>query len=86
MPPTGRLLGILSHFDEGKGQDFVIEVLHHLRSRLGYNTSLVIMGEPTRNEGDAPTCGSYIGKWLGWICSAKCISVASGSILPCYTN
>ena len=53
LPPTGRLLGILGRFDEGKGQDFVIEVLHHLRSRLGYNTSLVIMGEPTRNEGDA---------------------------------
>ena len=52
LPPTGRLLGILSHFDEGKGQDFVIEVLHYLRSQLGYNTSLVIMGEPTRNEGD----------------------------------
>ena len=53
LPPTGRLLGILGRFDEGKGQAFVIEVLHHLRSQLGYDTGLVIMGEPTRNEGDA---------------------------------
>ena len=52
LPRTGRLLGILGRFDEGKGQDFVIEVLHHLRSQLGYDTSLVIMGEPTLNEGD----------------------------------
>jgi glycosyltransferase involved in cell wall biosynthesis len=53
LPRTGRLLGILGRFDDGKGQDFVIEVLHHLRQQLGYDVQLVIMGEPTRNEGDA---------------------------------
>ncbi|MBD2722416.1 glycosyltransferase family 4 protein [Hymenobacter armeniacus] len=53
LPLEGRLLGILGRFDAGKGQDFVIEALHHLRTRLGRKASLVIMGEPTRNEGDA---------------------------------
>ena len=53
LPLQGRLLGILGRFDEGKGQDFVLDALHHLRTRFGYDTSLVIMGEPTRNEGDA---------------------------------
>jgi len=52
LPLPGRLLGILGRFDDGKGQDFVIEALHYLRSRLGYEAGLVIMGEPTRNEGD----------------------------------
>ncbi|GAC1376329.1 MAG: hypothetical protein NVSMB30_21510 [Hymenobacter sp.] len=52
LPPTGRLLGILGRLDDGKGQDFVIEVLHHLRQRFGCEASLVIMGEPTHNEGD----------------------------------
>ncbi|WP_201986989.1 glycosyltransferase family 4 protein [Hymenobacter rubidus] len=52
LPATGRLLGILGRWDEGKGQDFVIDVLAHLRQHLGYDANLVIMGEPTRNEGD----------------------------------
>lgn len=53
LPATGHLLGILGRFDEGKGQDFVIEVLHHLRQLMSSDVQLVIMGEPTRNEGDA---------------------------------
>lgn len=53
LPLQGRLLGILGRFDEGKGQDFVLDALHHLRTRFGYDASLVIMGEPTRNESDA---------------------------------
>ena len=52
LPATGRLLGILGRLDDGKGQDFVIDTLHHLRQELGYDLGLVIMGEPTRNEGD----------------------------------
>jgi D-inositol-3-phosphate glycosyltransferase len=53
LPLEGPLLGILGRLDAGKGQDFVIEALHHLRTRLGRAAHLVIMGEPTRNEGDA---------------------------------
>lgn len=52
LPGHGRLLGVLGRFDDGKGQDFVIDVLHHLRSQLSCEASLVLMGEPTRNEGD----------------------------------
>jgi glycosyltransferase involved in cell wall biosynthesis len=53
LPEHGRLLGILGRFDAGKGQDFVIEVLHHLRTQLNHDASLLIMGESTRNEGEA---------------------------------
>ena len=35
---------------KARGKDEEIEVLYHLRSQLGYNNSLAIMGEPTRNE------------------------------------
>ncbi|MDB5235058.1 MAG: hypothetical protein JWR44_2051 [Hymenobacter sp.] len=52
LPAAGRLMGILGRIDDGKGQDFVIEVLHHLRNQLGTEVGLVIMGEPTLNEGD----------------------------------
>ena len=53
LPEHGRLLGILGRVDAGKGQAFVIEVLHHLRSQVGLEANLLIMGESTRNEGDA---------------------------------
>ncbi|MFD2720357.1 glycosyltransferase family 4 protein [Hymenobacter monticola] len=53
LPREGTLLGILGRFDAGKGQDFVIQALHHLRREFGRDAGLVIMGEPTRNEGDA---------------------------------
>ncbi|MBO2008988.1 glycosyltransferase [Hymenobacter negativus] len=52
LPQGVRLLGILGRIDDGKGQDFVINVLHQLRKVHGYDAHLVIMGEPTRNEGD----------------------------------
>ena len=53
LPPTGPLLGILGRLDDGKGQDFVIDVLHALRREYGSAAQLVIMGELTRHEGDA---------------------------------
>lgn len=52
LPPHGQLLGILGRFDKGKGQDFVLEALHQLRKDFGHNAGLLVMGEPTRNEGD----------------------------------
>jgi glycosyltransferase involved in cell wall biosynthesis len=52
LPLNGPLLGILGRLDAGKGQDFVIEALHHLRTQCGRDASLLIMGEPTRDEGD----------------------------------
>jgi D-inositol-3-phosphate glycosyltransferase len=53
LPATSPLLGLLGRFDDGKGQDFVIDVLHELRSRHQQPVELVLMGEPTHNEGDA---------------------------------
>ncbi|MBF9140737.1 glycosyltransferase family 4 protein [Hymenobacter properus] len=53
LPLEQPLLGILGRFDAGKGQDFVIRALHHLRREFGHDAGLVIMGELTRNEGDA---------------------------------
>ena len=53
LPHTGRLLGILGRLDDGKGQDFVIEVLHTLRQQYGQDAHLLIMGDLTLNEGDA---------------------------------
>ena len=52
LPQNVRLLGILGRLDDGKGQHFVIDALHHLRQQFGYDAHLVIMGEPTLNEGD----------------------------------
>ncbi|GAA3923180.1 glycosyltransferase [Hymenobacter algoricola] len=52
LPAQGPLLGILGRLDDGKGQDFVIEALHQLRTTSPHQARLVIMGEPTRNEGD----------------------------------
>ena len=53
LPLQGLLVGILGRFDKGKGQDFVIEVLHQLRREYGHDAGLLVMGEPTRNEGAA---------------------------------
>jgi len=53
LPQDVRLLGILGRIDHGKGQYFVIDVLHQLRQQYSHDVHLVIMGEPTRNEGDA---------------------------------
>ena len=53
LPAHRPLLGILGRLDDGKGQKFVIEVLHRLRTGLLPDAELLIMGELTRNEGDA---------------------------------
>jgi D-inositol-3-phosphate glycosyltransferase len=53
LPAQRPLLGILGRLDDGKGQDFVIEVLHRVRAGQLPDAELVIMGELTRNEGDA---------------------------------
>ncbi|WP_125921674.1 glycosyltransferase [Hymenobacter lapidarius] len=52
LPAQGLLLGILGRFDRGKGQDFVLEALHLLRSEYGHDAGLLVMGAPSRNEGD----------------------------------
>ncbi|TGE04066.1 glycosyltransferase family 4 protein [Hymenobacter fodinae] len=52
LPSETPLLGVLGRFDDGKGQDFVIEVLHQLRTHHQQPVELVLMGELTRNEGD----------------------------------
>ncbi|GAA4011304.1 glycosyltransferase family 4 protein [Hymenobacter fastidiosus] len=53
LPAEGPLLGILGRLDDGKGQDFVLEALHQLRTTTAHPARLLIMGELTRNEGDA---------------------------------
>jgi D-inositol-3-phosphate glycosyltransferase len=53
LPAHKPLLGILGRLDEGKGQAFVIEVLHRVRAGFPADAELVVMGELTRNEGDA---------------------------------
>ncbi|TGE15806.1 glycosyltransferase family 4 protein [Hymenobacter elongatus] len=53
LPAQGPLLGLLGRLDYGKGQDFVLEVLHQLRTTTAHPARLLLMGEPTRNEGDA---------------------------------
>jgi len=53
LPTQGPLLGILGRLDDGKGQDFVIRVLARLRATSALDVRLLIMGELTRNEGDA---------------------------------
>ena len=70
---------------KARGKDEETEVLHYLRNQLGYNASLVIMGDPPATRA-MPTCGSYIGKWLGWACSTKCIFAAYCPFLPCFTK
>ena len=53
LPTEANLLGVLGRFDDGKGQDFVIDVVHQLRTQHHQPVELVLMGELTRNEGDA---------------------------------
>ncbi|RYU82199.1 glycosyltransferase family 4 protein [Hymenobacter persicinus] len=53
LPTEGILLGILGRLDDGKGQEFVIQVLDRLRSTSTLDVSLLIMGDITLNEGDA---------------------------------
>ncbi|GGF10659.1 hypothetical protein GCM10011383_22290 [Hymenobacter cavernae] len=52
LPATSTLLGLLGRLDDGKGQDFVIEVIQQLRTQHQRAVELVLMGELTKNEGD----------------------------------
>ncbi|MCA8830764.1 glycosyltransferase family 4 protein [Hymenobacter pini] len=52
LPTETVLLGVIGRFDEGKGQDFVVEALARLRPRFP-QLHLLLLGEPTRNEGTA---------------------------------
>lgn len=50
LPAGSVLLGLIGRFDDGKGQDFVVEALARLRPRFP-QLHLLLVGEPTRNEG-----------------------------------
>ena len=52
LPPNAVLLGLIGRFDDGKGQDFLIEELAVLRRQYP-NLHLLLVGESTRNEGNA---------------------------------
>jgi len=52
LPAGAVLLGLIGRFDDGKGQDFVVEALARLRPRFP-QLHLLLVGEPTRNEGTA---------------------------------
>ncbi|WBA42699.1 glycosyltransferase family 4 protein [Hymenobacter canadensis] len=52
LPAGAVLLGLIGRFDDGKGQDFLVEALARLRPRFP-QLHLLLVGEPTRNEGTA---------------------------------
>lgn len=52
LPPNAVLMGLIGRFDDGKGQDFVVEALAALRRRYP-QLHMLFVGEPTRNEGNA---------------------------------
>ena len=52
LPPATVLLGLIGRLDDGKGQDFVVEALATLRRQFP-QLHLLLVGEPTRNEGTA---------------------------------
>ncbi|GAB3291626.1 hypothetical protein GCM10027348_10030 [Hymenobacter tenuis] len=52
LPDDVVLLGLIGRFDEGKGQDFVVEALAGLRQQYP-QLHLLLVGESTRNEGNA---------------------------------
>ena len=52
LPPEAVLLGLIGRLDDGKGQDFVVEALAELRRQFP-QLHLLLVGEPTRNEGTA---------------------------------
>lgn len=51
LPSEGLLLGTVGRLDPLKGQAFLIEQLGLLRSK-GIDVDLVLVGDPTKNEGD----------------------------------
>ncbi|OGX83847.1 hypothetical protein BEN48_03535 [Hymenobacter glacialis] len=52
LPTQAVLLGLIGRFDDGKGQDFVVEAVAALRQRHP-QVHLLFVGESTRNEGNA---------------------------------
>jgi D-inositol-3-phosphate glycosyltransferase len=51
LPADAVLLGLIGRFDDGKGQDFLVEELAVLRQQHP-NLHLLLVGESTRNEGN----------------------------------
>ncbi|MBB4601467.1 glycosyltransferase involved in cell wall biosynthesis [Hymenobacter luteus] len=52
LPDGVVLLGLIGRFDDGKGQDFVVEALGKMREKHP-QLQVLFVGEPTRNEGNA---------------------------------
>ncbi len=52
LPPNAVLMGLIGRFDDGKGQNFVVEALGKLREKHS-QLHVLFVGEPTRNEGNA---------------------------------
>lgn len=52
LPSDAVLLGLIGRFDDGKGQDFLVEELAVLRRQYP-NLHVLLVGESTRNEGNA---------------------------------
>lgn len=53
LPPDAILLGLIGRFDDGKGQDFLVEELAVLRKQHpSMPLHLLLVGESTRNEGN----------------------------------
>ncbi|QNE39024.1 glycosyltransferase family 4 protein [Hymenobacter sp. NBH84] len=51
LTATGQLLGLIGRFDEGKGQQFVVEAFHQLRRQFPeQELHLVLVGEATKNN------------------------------------
>ena len=52
LPENIFLCGLSGRFDKQKGQDFLIECICNLRVKYNIDIGLVLMGEPTKNEGE----------------------------------
>ena len=52
LSQEAHIIGILGRIDPKKGQDFLIRAIHFLNTQQ-QEVELLIMGEPTRNEGEA---------------------------------
>ncbi|MFH1319874.1 MAG: glycosyltransferase family 4 protein [Bacteroidota bacterium] len=50
LSSESRIIGIIGRLAYGKGQHLLIEAIHHLNTQ-NYNVELLIVGEPTKNEG-----------------------------------
>ncbi|WP_143436971.1 glycosyltransferase family 4 protein [Hymenobacter mucosus] len=51
LPDSTVLLGLIGRFDDGKGQDFVVEALAEIRRQYP-QVQVLFVGESTRNEGN----------------------------------